>query len=50
MRYDDLPFLQTELILLQNGGDIPEVDPPNLPAILKALRQRYRETRAKMAP
>ena len=50
VRYDDLPFLQTELILLQNGGDIPEVDPPNLPAILKALRQRYRETRAKMAP
>ncbi len=43
---DDLPHLQRELQLLQSGGEVPEVDEPNLPASLKALRQRYREVRA----
>lgn len=43
VRLDDLPYLQKELQLLQNGGDVPSVDEPNLPTSLKALRQRYRE-------
>lgn len=43
VKLDDMPHLQRELQLLQNGGDIPSVDEPNLPASLKALRKRYRE-------
>ena len=46
VRLDDLPHLQRELTLLQQGGDPPEVDEANLPASLKALRKRYREVRA----
>ncbi|TDU71073.1 protein kinase-like protein [Prosthecobacter fusiformis] len=46
VRLDDLPHLQRELQLLQNGGDVPSVDEPNLPASLKVLRQRYREVQA----
>lgn len=49
VRLDDLPYLQKELQLLQNNGEIPEVDEPNLPATLKALRQRYREARMGIA-
>lgn len=48
VKLDDLPHLQRELQLLQNGGDIPSVDEPNLPPTLKALRQRYREARVGM--
>lgn len=46
VKLDDLPHLQRELQLLQSGGDIPAVDEANLPGMLKALRQRYREARA----
>lgn len=46
VRLDDLPYLQKELQLLQNGGDIPTVDETDLPRTLKAMRQRYRETYA----
>ncbi|SKA86276.1 Protein kinase domain-containing protein [Prosthecobacter debontii] len=45
VRLDDLPYLQKELQLLQNNGEIPDVDEPGLPATLRALRQRYREAR-----
>lgn len=43
---DELPYLQRELTLLQSGGDVPADDEPELPAVLKALRQRYREALA----
>lgn len=43
---DELPYLQRELILLQSGGEVPTDDDPELPAVLKALRQRYREALA----
>jgi serine/threonine protein kinase len=46
VRLDDLPYLKSELLLLQSGGDIPAVDEPELPASLKVLRQRYREVKA----
>lgn len=50
VRLDDLPHLQRELQLLQNGGEIPAADEANLPASLKALRARYRELRAGLGP
>lgn len=46
VKLDELPFLQKELLLLQSGGEIPEVDEAELPASLKALRQRYRDVKA----
>lgn len=43
LRMDDLPHLQRELQLLQNGGEVPETDAPDEPAILRSLRMRYRQ-------
>jgi len=46
--FDDLPHLQRELTLLQNGSEIPDLDEPTLPSSLKQLRQNYREARARI--
>ncbi len=46
LRMDDLPHLQKELQLLQNGGEVPLTDSPDEPAILRSLRARYREALA----
>lgn len=46
--FDDLPHLQRELSLLQNGSEIPDLDEPTLPSSLKQLRQNYREARARL--
>lgn len=46
--FDELPHLQRELTLLQNGSEIPDLDEPTLPHALKQLRQNYRSARARI--
>jgi hypothetical protein len=45
-RADDLRALRQELQRLQKGVPIPATDEPSLPAVLKRLREDYRQTPA----
>lgn len=50
VKLDEIPYLQKELLMLQSGGEVPEVDEADMPASLKALRQRYRDVRTGRIP